>query len=53
MSPAVVTYFIRELTENGANNEDLLANLDWFILPVTNPDGYAYTQVDSLWRKTR
>ena len=53
MSPAVVTFFIRELTENNANNEELLENLDWFILPVANPDGYAYTQVERLWRKTR
>ena len=53
MSPAVVTYFIRELTENSANNQDLLENLDWFILPVANPDGYYYTKIDRLWRKTR
>lgn len=53
MSPAVVTYFIRELTENSANNEELLENLDWFILPVANPDGYTYTKINRLWRKTR
>ena len=53
MSPAVVTYFIWELTENSANNEELLENLDWFILPVANPDGYTYTQFDRFWRKTR
>ena len=53
MSPAVVTYFIRELTENSANNEELLENLDWFILPVANPDGYTYTQFNRFWRKNR
>ena len=53
MSPAVVTYFIRELTENSANNEELLENLDWFILPVANPDGYTNTKINRLWRKTR
>ena len=29
MSPAVVTYFINELTVNAANNMDMLENLDW------------------------
>ena len=53
MSPAVVTYFINELTVNAANNMDMLENLDWYILPVTNPDGYEYTKTDRFWRKTR
>jgi len=26
---------------------------DFYIDPVMNPDGYEYTQVDRLWRKTR
>ena len=29
MSPAVVTYFINELTVNAAANMDMLENLDW------------------------
>ena len=53
MSPAVVTYMINELTVNAANNTDMLDNLDWYVLPVTNPDGYEYTKEDRLWRKTR
>jgi murein tripeptide amidase MpaA len=53
ISPAVVMYFVRELTERVTDHEDLLEQLDWYILPVTNPDGYAYTQIDRLWRKTR
>ena len=31
MSPAVVTYFINELTVNAANNMDMLENLDWLV----------------------
>ncbi|KAF4522163.1 hypothetical protein B566_EDAN010423 [Ephemera danica] len=32
----------------------LQAMVDWYILPVANPDGYAYTHTDErLWRKTR
>jgi murein tripeptide amidase MpaA len=49
----VVTYMIRELTENVHNHRDLVADLDWYILPVTNPDGYVYSVVDRMWRKTR
>lgn len=54
ISPAVVMYMVRELTERLEGQEELLDNLDWYILPVTNPDGYAYTQTDDrMWRKTR
>ncbi len=54
MSPMVVTYMMNELATNSAANEDLLNSLDWYILPVVNPDGYAYTQTnDRMWRKTR
>jgi carboxypeptidase A2 len=31
----------------------LLDEIDFVILPVVNPDGYAYTQKDRMWRKTR
>jgi len=53
MSPAVVTYFINELTVNADANMDMLENLDWYILPIANPDGYEYTKTDRFWRKTR
>ena len=46
-------YTVKMLTEELGDNSDLIDNLDWYILPVLNPDGYAYTQVDRLWRKTR
>lgn len=54
VSPAAVTFMLRELVENDSDHPDLLDNLDWYILPVVNPDGYLYTQTDNrLWRKTR
>eukprot|EP00095_Tigriopus_kingsejongensis_P005647 maker-scaffold695_size110128-snap-gene-0.19 protein:Tk05647 transcript:maker-scaffold695_size110128-snap-gene-0.19-mRNA-1 annotation:"unnamed protein product" len=55
ISPATVTYLINQLVEElSADNQDLLDNLDWHILPVANPDGYEYTRAsDRLWRKTR
>jgi len=54
ISPAAVTWVLKELVENDADHSDLLENLDWYILPVVNPDGYLFTQTDNrLWRKTR
>ncbi|KAI9553940.1 hypothetical protein GHT06_019211 [Daphnia sinensis] len=53
ISPAVATYIIQQLVEV-ADNERLLRNVDWYIMPVMNPDGYEYTHVNNrLWRKTR
>nr|CAH0111029.1 unnamed protein product [Daphnia galeata] len=53
ISPAVVTYIIHQLVEEPANLK-LLQNVDWYIMPVVNPDGYEYSHVrNRLWRKTR
>ncbi|XP_057375289.1 carboxypeptidase B-like [Daphnia carinata] len=53
ISPALATYIIRQLVEVPAN-EALLTNVDWYIMPVMNPDGYEYTHTSNrLWRKTR
>lgn len=44
-----MTYVIDYLVENSENLE-----VDYYILPVVNPDGYEYTFVtDRLWRKNR
>ena len=55
ISPAAVTFMIRQLVEvQDAEESDLLDNLDWYILPQVNPDGYEFTRAsDRLWRKTR
>ncbi|EFX63163.1 hypothetical protein DAPPUDRAFT_67309 [Daphnia pulex] len=53
IAPAVASYFIQQLVEVPANAK-LLTNVDWYIMPVMNPDGYEYSFVtDRLWRKTR
>lgn len=54
VSPATVTFMMNELIENDAEHSDLTENLDWYILPSHNPDGYAFSiSDDRLWRKTR
>jgi murein tripeptide amidase MpaA len=61
ISPAVATYHIRELVENREHREsDMLNKLDWYILPVHNPDGYEYSRTKDcpieecrMWRKNR
>ena len=39
ISPATVTYLIRKLLEEKRTNPDLIDKLDWYFLPVLNPDG--------------
>jgi len=55
ISPAVTTYALNQLASNPENMYDkLLDNLDWYILPSANPDGYNFTiEHARLWRKTR
>ncbi|XP_065348589.1 carboxypeptidase B-like, partial [Cloeon dipterum] len=53
ISPASVTYVIKELVENRTVNA-FAPKLDYYIIPVTNPDGYEYSHTKSrLWRKNR
>ena len=55
MTPAVATWMLKELVENDAQHADLTDNLDWYILPVHNPDGYEYSRLPGNrgWRKSR
>merc|ERR1712055_863437 len=54
VSPAAVTWMLRELVENNQTHPELTENLDWYILPCHNPDGYDYSRkTDRMWRKTR
>jgi len=53
ISPAVVTFLIQKLVEF-PENAGMFQNVDWYIMPVMNPDGYEYThRFDRMWRKTR
>ncbi|KAJ2945718.1 hypothetical protein O0L34_g559 [Tuta absoluta] len=54
ISPATVTFFMNQLVENFDVEDDYMRNIDWYIVPVVNPDGYEYThRSDRIWRKNR
>lgn len=54
ISPATATYIINELVEDWDDLPEYIQNLDWYVLPVVNPDGYEYShESDRLWRKSR
>ncbi|CAL8112781.1 unnamed protein product [Orchesella dallaii] len=54
ISPAVATYIINELVKNSSVNADLLDTYDFYILPITNPDGYRHScNYNRFWRKSR
>jgi len=54
ISPAAVTWMLKELVENDADHPDLTENADWYFVASANPDGYAYSRDHSrMWRKTR
>lgn len=55
ITSAVTTYVINELVKgNKTKVQSYLDHFDIHILPVLNPDGFAFTHSeDRLWRKTR
>jgi len=44
VAPGMALYIIYQLVENSAANSNLTNGVDWYILPVLNPDGYEYSQ---------
>ncbi|XP_065072618.1 zinc carboxypeptidase-like [Ochlerotatus camptorhynchus] len=55
ITSATVTWILNELlTSDNPAIRELAENYDWYIVPVANPDGFAYTHTTNrLWRKTR
>merc|ERR1719175_480381 len=50
ISPATTLWTIDEVL----SDEYMMDKLDWYFLPVVNPDGYTFTHEHTrLWRKTR
>ncbi|EDW04274.1 zinc carboxypeptidase [Drosophila grimshawi] len=55
ITSASATWFINELlTSQQPEVRNLANSYDWYIVPVFNVDGFAYShQSDRMWRKTR
>lgn len=51
---ATVSYIINELIENRDSLDRELQAIDFYIVPIMNPDGYEYShEQERLWRKNR
>ncbi|KAH8371495.1 hypothetical protein KR093_007701 [Drosophila rubida] len=55
ITSATITYFIDELlVPRKPGVRDIATNVDWYIIPVLNVDGFAYShESERLWRKSR
>ncbi|XP_053453878.1 carboxypeptidase O [Nycticebus coucang] len=57
IAPAFCQWFVKEILQNHKDSSRisrLLRNLDLYVLPILNIDGYIYTwTTDRLWRKSR
>ncbi|KAI4456604.1 protease family m14 carboxypeptidase ab [Holotrichia oblita] len=54
ITPASVSYIINHMAHNYDSETHAIRSLDWYFLPVANPDGYEYAHTtDRLWRKNR
>lgn len=53
LSPAVCLQIINSLVKD-PESQELLEEYEFYVLPLINPDGYAYSwSTDRLWRKNR
>ncbi|GAB0100160.1 zinc carboxypeptidase [Sergentomyia squamirostris] len=55
ISSATVTYVINELLRsNDPEVRNMAESIDWYIIPIMNPDGVEFTKDSNrMWRKTR
>ncbi|XP_036343954.1 carboxypeptidase B [Rhagoletis pomonella] len=54
LTPAALTSAISKLTWLWDQEPAYMRNIDWYFLPVANPDGYQYSRItDRLWSKNR
>lgn len=57
IAPATAMYIVHELVhgyESSPSIQKILDNMDFYILPVMNPDGYEYSRLKNrMWRKNR
>ncbi|RWS12857.1 N-acetyltransferase-like protein [Dinothrombium tinctorium] len=54
ISPAICMYIINQLLQPNSQFSRLLTWYNFYLIPILNPDGYAYSwTTDRLWRKNR
>jgi len=54
IAPAVATYVVNQLFENYDSHPEYIDEINWYLIPSANPDGYQYSREhDRMWRKTR
>ncbi|XP_005187959.2 carboxypeptidase B [Musca domestica] len=54
ITPLSVLYFANEMLSNIRAFQKVLNNVELYLLPLANPDGYEYTfTTDRFWRKNR
>jgi murein tripeptide amidase MpaA len=55
VSPSTVLYLAHQLVTQTTNQvSEWLQKVDFYIIPIQNPDGYHFTQVKNrMWRKNR
>jgi len=57
LTPPIIAYAANYLLEHYGTSSTvtkLVNNVEWFFVPIMNPDGYAYSWTDDrLWRKNR
>ena len=41
-----MTYIIRELVENYQAHPQYIDDVDWFFMPLINPDGYEFSHTN-------
>lgn len=54
VSPASTLWITDRIVHLIRDEKPLFKSVDWYIVPLLNPDGYAYSRTtDRLWRKNR
>ncbi|CAB0012295.1 unnamed protein product [Nesidiocoris tenuis] len=54
VAPAAAAYVMRELVENRSKYASIVSNIDFYVMPLMNPDGYEHSATrERMWRKNR
>ena len=54
LAPSSAIYIINQLVERRENISSGMKSLDFYIIPVLNPDGYEFSHTSNrMWRKNR